>query len=111
MIVTRPLAIVSRRSPARALAAGTHRSAKIAAIVNVFMANLPGNPRLSIRLLDGEASALVGDTLNPAGLDAVSNPRFYNSLVTQSGESFFGRSHERQTSGPPLSRCSRRTAR
>lgn len=31
------------------------------------------------------------------------------SLVTQRGESLRGRSHARQTSGPPLSRCSRRT--
>ena len=35
----------------------------------------------------------------------------YISLLTQSGESFFGRSQDRQISGPPLSRCWRRTAR
>ena len=33
------------------------------------------------------------------------------SLVIQSGESLRGRSQARQTSGPPLSRCSRRTCR
>src|SRR5262249_22579835 len=33
------------------------------------------------------------------------------SFVTHKGESLRGKSHDRQTSGPPLSRCSRRTAR
>src|SRR5579871_448379 len=62
---------------------------------------------LSIRPCRFNCDARAGATV---GSDQSRTNRHINR-VTQSGESFFGKSHERQISGPPLSRCCRRTAR
>ena len=49
--------------------------------------------------------------LPPFGASWAGSSWLRRACVTQSGESFRGRSHERQISGPPLSRCRRRARR
>ncbi len=80
-----------------------------------FFIRVTLTPSFSIRLIGrrGERSGWTAAAAGELGAPTAKRLRrsSYRSFVIQSGESFFGRSHDRQMSGPPLSRCWRRASR